>query len=175
MPAALQDGPLAGPLLQSCNESHSCPLAAATALQSGSTGPPCAVICTSECSGCLLQVTVMRDGATQQISVYDLLVGDVMLVETGDILAADGVLFKGNDVRQVQSAPVICTKLLLCYRLTLEHSANADATSCHRCCLSGGYYASAWQTAASCHRCCLSGGYHASVWQTAAADCAAAG
>ena len=58
-------------------------------------------------SGCLLQVTVMRDGATQQISVFDLLVGDVMLVETGDILAADGVLFRGNNVRQVQ--------LLWCY------------------------------------------------------------
>ena len=155
VPAALQDGPLASPLLQSCIESHSCPLAAAAALQSGSTGPPCAVVSTPECSGCLLQVTVMRDGATQQISVYDLLVGDVMLVETGDILAADGVLFKGNDVRQVQSAPVICTKFLLCYPLKLEHSANAEATSCHRC--------------------CLSGGYHASVWQTAAADYAAAG
>ena len=54
----------------------------------------------------------MRDSATQQISVYDLLVGDVMLVETGDILAADGVLFKGNNVRQVHFAPVISNKFL---------------------------------------------------------------
>ena len=70
----------------------------------------------------------MRDGATQQISVYDLLVGDVMLVETGDILAADGVLFKGNNVRQVQFAPVVSAGSSQSCSLKPEHSADAGAT-----------------------------------------------
>ena len=69
----------------------------------------------------------MRDGATQQISVYDLLVGDVMLVETGDILAADGVLFKANNVRQVQFVPVHDTGVSHYCPLKLEHSINAQA------------------------------------------------
>ena len=48
-----------------------------------------------------LQVTVLRNGQTEEISTADLLVGDVMLLDTGDILAADGLLFEGNDIRQV--------------------------------------------------------------------------
>ena len=47
----------------------------------------------------ILQVTVLRDGRTQEISTFDLLVGDVLLVDTGDILAADGLLAQGNDLR----------------------------------------------------------------------------
>ena len=46
-----------------------------------------------------VQVRVVRDGVEVQLSCYDLLVGDVMLVETGDILAADGVLLGGDDIR----------------------------------------------------------------------------
>ena len=45
------------------------------------------------------QVRVVRGGQEVGISTYDLLVGDVLLVATGDILAADGLLFQGNELR----------------------------------------------------------------------------
>ena len=53
-----------------------------------------------------LQVTVLRNGENEEISTADLLVGDVMLLDTGDILAADGLLFKGNDIRQAFTSHV---------------------------------------------------------------------
>lgn len=40
-------------------------------------------------------VVVVRLGQRMMVSIYDLLVGDLMLVETGDILPADGVLLEG--------------------------------------------------------------------------------
>jgi len=46
-----------------------------------------------------LQVTVLRDGEVKDISVFDLLVGDVMLFETGDILPADAIIISGNTIR----------------------------------------------------------------------------
>ena len=46
-------------------------------------------------------MTVVRNGRTEEISTAELLVGDVMLMDTGDILPADGILFQGNDIRQV--------------------------------------------------------------------------
>ncbi len=54
-----------------------------------------------------LQVTVLRNGENEEISTADLLVGDVMLLDTGDILAADGLLFKGNDIRQAIASHLI--------------------------------------------------------------------
>ena len=45
---------------------------------------------------------VVRAGQESSISTYDLLVGDVVMVDTGDILAADGLLYKGNDLRHVR-------------------------------------------------------------------------
>ena len=45
------------------------------------------------------QVTVLRDGEVKDISLFDLLVGDVMLFETGDIVPADGVIITGNTIR----------------------------------------------------------------------------
>ncbi len=47
----------------------------------------------------LLQVTVLRDAEVQDISMFDLLVGDVMLFETGDIMPADAVIITGNTIR----------------------------------------------------------------------------
>ena len=46
-----------------------------------------------------VQVTVLRDGQVQDMSVFDLLVGDVMLFETGDILPADAIIIAGNTIR----------------------------------------------------------------------------
>ena len=38
---------------------------------------------------------VYRDGELTEISTYDLLVGDILVVETGDILPADGIFVSG--------------------------------------------------------------------------------
>lgn len=47
-------------------------------------------------------MTVVRDGQRQEVGSTELLVGDVMLLSTGDILPADGMLFEGNDIRHAQ-------------------------------------------------------------------------
>lgn len=49
------------------------------------------------------QVPVLRDGEVQDISIFDLLVGDVMLFETGDILPADAIIFTGHGIRVDES------------------------------------------------------------------------
>lgn len=65
------------------------------------------IVCTSDqsaqiqcgISNMYTQVTVLRDGEVKDISIFDLLVGDVMLFETGDIVPADGVIITGNTIR----------------------------------------------------------------------------
>ena len=44
-------------------------------------------------------MTVIRDGKKQEISNFDLLVGDILLFGYGDILPVDGVLISGNQLR----------------------------------------------------------------------------
>ncbi|TPX65510.1 hypothetical protein CcCBS67573_g08107 [Chytriomyces confervae] len=46
----------------------------------------------------------IRNGETQLISIYDILVGDVLLLEPGDILAADGVLISGMGLKCDESS-----------------------------------------------------------------------
>eukprot|EP00033_Pygsuia_biforma_P001600 GCRY01001801.1.p1 GENE.GCRY01001801.1~~GCRY01001801.1.p1 ORF type:complete len:1034 (+),score=309.33 GCRY01001801.1:1287-4388(+) len=48
-------------------------------------------------------VTVIRHGDQIQVSIYDLLVGDVIIVDTGDILPADAVLISGHELRVDES------------------------------------------------------------------------
>lgn len=43
-------------------------------------------------------VNVYRSGQLVNMSVYDLLVGDIVEIETGEILSVDGVLVRGNNV-----------------------------------------------------------------------------
>lgn len=50
-----------------------------------------------------IQVRVVRGGQEQEISTFELLVGDVVLVETGDILPADGILFQGGELKVDES------------------------------------------------------------------------
>jgi Ca2+-transporting ATPase len=47
----------------------------------------------------LSQVRVVRGGAELTLSCFDLLVGDVLLVEAGDILPADGLIFAGGQIK----------------------------------------------------------------------------
>ncbi|KXN66247.1 calcium-translocating P-type ATPase [Conidiobolus coronatus NRRL 28638] len=44
-------------------------------------------------------IKVLRDGKMTLISVYDVMVGDIVHLEPGDILSTDGVLIRGNDVK----------------------------------------------------------------------------
>ncbi|EHK18207.1 calcium P-type ATPase [Trichoderma virens Gv29-8] len=44
-------------------------------------------------------VKVIRSGTTMELSVYDLMVGDVIHLEPGDLVPVDGVLIEGFDVK----------------------------------------------------------------------------
>ncbi|KAJ3334383.1 hypothetical protein HDU76_000076 [Blyttiomyces sp. JEL0837] len=50
------------------------------------------------------QVKGLRNGKTQLISVYDVVVGDVLLLEPGDVIPADGVFITGMGVKCDESA-----------------------------------------------------------------------
>lgn len=49
-------------------------------------------------------VTVLRSGRIQQVSVYDVMVGDVMHIEAGEVLAADGVLIQASGLHIDESS-----------------------------------------------------------------------
>lgn len=49
-------------------------------------------------------VKVIRSGKSQEISVYDLLVGDVLHLEPGDLIPVDGVLIEGFNLRCDESS-----------------------------------------------------------------------
>lgn len=44
-------------------------------------------------------VKVIRSGKTQELSVFDILVGDVVILEAGDMLPVDGILIEGHNVK----------------------------------------------------------------------------
>jgi P-type Ca2+ transporter type 2C len=45
------------------------------------------------------KVKVIRSGKAQEISVYDILVGDVIHLEPGDMVPVDGILIEGFDIK----------------------------------------------------------------------------
>lgn len=49
-------------------------------------------------------VKVVRSGKTQEISIYDIFAGDVMLLEPGDMVPVDGVLIEGHGVKCDESS-----------------------------------------------------------------------
>ncbi|TKA82913.1 hypothetical protein B0A55_01148 [Friedmanniomyces simplex] len=49
-------------------------------------------------------VKLIRSGRTQEISIHDVLVGDVLLVEPGDILPVDGIFITGHSVKCDESS-----------------------------------------------------------------------
>jgi magnesium-transporting ATPase (P-type) len=51
-----------------------------------------------------ISVQVLRSGARTQISTTEVLVGDVVLLESGDKVPADGVLIRGADVTANESS-----------------------------------------------------------------------
>ena len=44
-------------------------------------------------------VKVVRSGRAKEISVYDILAGDVIHLEPGDMVPVDGILIEGFDVK----------------------------------------------------------------------------
>ncbi|KAH8422449.1 uncharacterized protein LDX57_000204 [Aspergillus melleus] len=50
------------------------------------------------------EVTVVRSGKTVRISVFDVLVGDVLHLEPGDIVPADGIFIEGHNVKCDESS-----------------------------------------------------------------------
>jgi P-type Ca2+ transporter type 2C len=49
-------------------------------------------------------VKVVRSGKSQEISVYDILVGDVLHLEPGDVIPCDGIFIDGHNVRCDESS-----------------------------------------------------------------------
>ncbi|KAB8078497.1 calcium ion P-type ATPase [Aspergillus leporis] len=49
-------------------------------------------------------VKVIRSGKTAEVSTYDIVVGDVMCLEPGDMIPTDGVLIDGHDVKCDESS-----------------------------------------------------------------------
>jgi Ca2+-transporting ATPase len=49
-------------------------------------------------------VKVIRSGKTREINVYDVLVGDVMLLEPGDMVPVDGIFIEGHNVKADESS-----------------------------------------------------------------------
>lgn len=49
-------------------------------------------------------VNVYRGGDLINMSVYDLLVGDIVEIETGEILSVDGILIEGNNISVDESS-----------------------------------------------------------------------
>lgn len=45
------------------------------------------------------EVQVVRNGIQQQISIFDLVVGDVALLNTGDVIPADGIFIEGHNLK----------------------------------------------------------------------------
>ena len=49
-------------------------------------------------------IKVIRSGRSMQISVYDLLAGDVCHLEPGDLIPADGIFISGHNVKADESS-----------------------------------------------------------------------
>lgn len=50
------------------------------------------------------EVNVLRNGKVQHMSVYELLVGDVVQIETGEIISVDGVVIEAKRLNIDESA-----------------------------------------------------------------------
>jgi Ca2+ transporting ATPase len=51
-----------------------------------------------------MNVDVIRDGKRQEISRYEVVVGDIIAISVGDVLEVDGILIQGSDVEVDESA-----------------------------------------------------------------------
>ncbi|GAB7348486.1 hypothetical protein MBLNU459_g6893t3 [Dothideomycetes sp. NU459] len=49
-------------------------------------------------------IKLIRSGKTQEISIHDVLAGDIMLLEPGDMVAVDGILVEGHGIKCDESS-----------------------------------------------------------------------
>ena len=73
-------------------------------------------------------VKVLRDGVVQQIARHDVVVGDVVIVETGDEIPADGELFEAVDL-QVDESSLTGETLTTKESLTPDPSPKGEGSS----------------------------------------------
>lgn len=66
------------------------------------------------------EVNVIRQGKIHSISIYDLLVGDIMKVDTGEVFPADGVLISGFNMTVDESAMTGESDLMHKFALNLK-------------------------------------------------------
>ena len=50
------------------------------------------------------EVKVIRSGKPQQVSIFDILVGDIVCIEPGDVFPADGIFIDGYNVKCDESS-----------------------------------------------------------------------
>jgi magnesium-transporting ATPase (P-type) len=70
----------------------------------------------------LVEVRVQRNGVAAIVGTADVVVGDIVFLETGVIVPADGILLRGSDLK-------VCTRAYL--RRDLDHKA---APACPHAC-----------------------------------------
>lgn len=83
-------------------------------------------------------VTVVRAGTPRRISVYEVLVGDLMRVEAGDIVAVDGVLVHAAGV-QINESSVSGESELVHKHVASAQSRDADPFILSGTTVAGGY------------------------------------
>jgi len=85
------------------------------------------------------KVKVIRGGKTVLISVFEILVGDILLLEAGDIVPVDGVIAEGQDMRCDESSVngESDTVKKVAANVAIEHADTGDTKSCDPFILSG--------------------------------------
>ncbi|KEZ41904.1 Calcium-transporting ATPase 2 [Scedosporium apiospermum] len=83
-------------------------------------------------------VTVVRSGKPQRISIHDVLVGDLMRLEAGDIVAVDGVLVHAAGI-QINESSISGESELVHKHAVSEDNPSADPFILSGTTVSGGY------------------------------------
>jgi len=50
------------------------------------------------------KIPLRRDGKVEEVSIYDIYVGDILIINNGDKLPIDGVVIKGVELKADESA-----------------------------------------------------------------------
>ncbi|PKS05493.1 hypothetical protein jhhlp_008871 [Lomentospora prolificans] len=83
-------------------------------------------------------VTVVRSGKPQRVSIHDVLVGDLMRVEAGDIIAVDGVLVQAAGI-QINESSITGESELVHKHVVSDQHPTADPFLLSGTTMSGGY------------------------------------
>ncbi|WOL10900.1 hypothetical protein Cni_G19659 [Canna indica] len=67
----------------------------------------------AECNN--ISVTVVRDGHRQDVSIFDIVVGDVVFLKIGDQVPTNGVFLQGHSLQIDESSMIVFTVLMICH------------------------------------------------------------